>query len=298
VLGKASDPVFIVGQPRSGSSILYRLVQTHPTFAPEQGSNLSESDIMANLASSPSLDVLSVRSFVALDDAGWAAFEGGLGAVERRRRLATKVPRAVLLDQPRVWSALGCESVLRSYLDAAAVARGAPRLVEKTPHHLAWVPHLVRTFPDAQLLCITRHPVHAFASFRRRATVEGEASWATLTPEMFVGQWRAEVGLIWRWLREERERFRLVRYEHLVEDPDEEQRRLFRWLGVAPLAELPGREEADPHAPASDAAALYGEIRPSSTDWRALIAEHEAQTIERSLEPEMEGLGYRPVSGS
>lgn len=293
-----SDPVFIVGQPRSGSSILYRLIQTHPCFAPAGGSNLSESEIMSALVAPRSLDILAVRSFGALDDARWEAFLAEIRAVERRRRLLTRLPRRLFVRCSRLWSAAGCELVLRRYLAAAADARGAKRLVEKTPHHLPWVPHLVRTFPEARLLCITRHPVHAFASFRRRASIEGADSWATLTPEMFVAQWRAEAQLIERWLEGEHERFRIIHYERLVAEPEEEQRDLFRWLGVAPLTELPAREEAHPYAPVADAAGLYGEIRPSPTDWRTLVSDDEARDIEGALRAGMERLGYESLSAA
>ena len=43
-----SSPVFIVGEARSGTSILYRTLQKHSSFRPRQ-TNLAETNIFAHL---------------------------------------------------------------------------------------------------------------------------------------------------------------------------------------------------------------------------------------------------------
>jgi len=292
----ARAPVFIVGQARSGSSILYRLLQEHPAFRPAGGLNLSESHMMTVVASEPSIDVLSMRSFAALDDAGWEAMTEELRSVERRRRAAVACPTGALLRSPALWSAVGCEATVRTFVAHAALARGAARLVEKTPQHLPWARHLLRTFPDARLLSICRHPLGAYASYRRRAAEDSNATWADVDVTTFAAAWRADVERIATLATTEPERFRIERYEELTADPERAQEGLFRWLGEDVPAALPVTVAPDPHAPSSEASQLYGTIRDLGRDWTTWVAAAEAAALEQALAAPMALLGYRPAA--
>jgi hypothetical protein len=293
------EPVFIVGQARSGSSILYRLIQEHPSFRPADGLNLTESHLCDVLAAEPALGALSMRGFAALDDAGWADFERTVAPAERRRQLALRLPASVsrraLLRSVPLWSATGRASIARAYLEHAARSRGVERLVEKTPNQLPWSHHLLHIAPDARLVVICRHPLATYASFRRRSAEDAEAPWAALTPAAFADRWRYDVQLLGELATGGGGRLRVERYEQLVDDPDTFQRRLFGWLGEPPLAELPGTIEINPNTPASDSRQLFGTIGPTGHEWSTYVPEAEAAEVERALAAPMALLGYAPA---
>jgi hypothetical protein len=294
--GSLRAPVFIVGQARSGSSILYRLIQEHPSFLPAVGLNLTESHVLERVAAAPTIDDQELRGFAALDDAGWAAFQTAIAPLEKRRRLALRVPQRMLLRSIPTWSALGCGEVARTYLEHAAAGRGAPRLVEKTPNHLPWARHLLHIVPDAKLVVICRHPLATYASFKRRAAEDSEAGWAGLTPASFAQRWRYEAGLLGQLATSGGDSLRVERYEQLVDDPETFQRRLFTWLGETPRASLPGDIEINPNAPASEAKQLFGAIAATGHEWSTYVPEAEAREVERSLAAPMALLGYGPTA--
>ncbi len=296
-VARPSRPLFIVGQQRSGTSILYRLVQEHPRFRPHHGLDLSESHFLAviagdrDLTSSPSL-----RAFAALDDDGWRELERDLACFERRRRVAVRAPIGLLARDVRTWARLGCGGAARTYVAHAHRGRGATRFVEKTPNHLVWVRHLAAAFPDAKLLAITRHPVTAYASSMRRAREDRSATWAALPPRRFAERWRHETRLAMQAVGSGRVDMRLERYEDLVRDPDAFQRRLFAWLDEQPLPDLPAPTDINEFAPACEARQLYGEITDLQRDWREHLSARDAADIERMLAGPMAALGYRPMA--
>lgn len=295
-LGEAlHEPVFIVGQARAGSSILYRLIQEHPRFLPAAGLNLSESHFLDVISGNPDLGVLSMRAFAEIDDDAWARFEASVAALERRRQLALKVPRRVLLKSVQLWSALGCAAMARAYLETAAQGRGAQRMVEKTPNNLPWVRHLLHVVPDARLVVIARHPLATYASFRRRAAEDVEAPWAELTPDAFATRWQYEVRVLGELATGSGNRLRVERYEHLVADPEAFQRRLFAWLGEEPRAELPVEVEINPNSPAADSRQLFGAIGATGHEWQDYVPEAEAAAVEKALATPMALLGYVPA---
>lgn len=293
IVGQA-DPVFIVGQARSGTTILYRLLQDHPRFRPEAGLSLTESHIMEALAKGGPLNGRQQRAFARAGDGGLAEL-GPEFARSLRRRIAARVPRRVLVRSPLVWAAVGCEDALRTYLRLAAEGRGAARLVEKTPQHLPWVPHLFRAFPTAKVLVIYRHPVDAFSSFRRRAEEDPKAGWAAFSAEAFVRRWRRELELIAGFARDEGGRFRAVRYETLTAEPDAAQQDVFGWLGEEPLAALPA-EVAPSRYAATAERQVFGEIRDLNRHWTDRVSTDEARYIERELLGSPVLVGYASVA--
>jgi hypothetical protein len=202
----------------------------------------------------------------------------------------------VLVRSVELWSALGGAATVRAVVAHATRARGVERLVEKTPQHLPWARHLAAAIPDARLLVITRHPIAAYASFRRRAAADPEASWADLSPETFASRWKADITHLSAAAAPLADRLRVERYEHLVANPREVQEGLFRWLGEATPASLPEEVAPPPEAPPSEAAQLFGSVRDLGHDWAAHVSRDEAERLERALAGPMSVLGYRPVA--
>ena len=186
------NPVFIVGAGRSGSSLLYRILLTHSSFAPRV-SSLQESHLFDKLPRAATFNDSSppqLIAFMLYDLAQYRAFL----ADTRLARLAA-VPFVLSQRLPggreslSIWKLSPNPYIVRTYFRRAAAARGVTRLVEKTPNHIAYVGELEIAFPGARYLYIHRHPVDVYASYRRRGLVNAQR-WVNQTVGEFCRSYR------------------------------------------------------------------------------------------------------------
>jgi hypothetical protein len=290
---KRSRPVFIVGEARSGTSILYRTLQKHSSFRPA-APNLVETEIFADLRRTfmfrPGYPEPLVRFM--LDDAG-----------EYARFLATiRIPRAVsalliplnLLVKDRsdvLWLANLSPLVVRSFFFHATRARRCRRLVEKTPTNTANLARLAACFPLARFLYIHRHPIDVFGSYRRRAADDPDARWAAaLGIEDFCRSYGASTERALRW-RERNGNLLMIAYEAFTSSPESEFDAVCAFLDEPVEAEAlrdehpdPGRWRGDPY--------LWDRIVPVTKDWRDFVSPGEVRAIQDRLGAMMSMLGY------
>jgi hypothetical protein len=293
---QAASPVFIVGEARSGSSLLYRTLQKHPSFRPKT-QNLVETEIFAHLRRTfmftPEYPG-TLRRFMLDDGRAYAAFLRSIRPARAVSALAAPVNYLLRDHDPAMWIWLANLNhlVLRSYFFFAWQARGCPRLVEKTPTNILHLPKLARTFPAGRLLYIHRHPVDVFTSYRRRAAVDPGAGWADLTLERFCSVYEHRTRLAVDWA-DRHDNLHLVRYEQLTGDPPAAFRPLCAFLGEPYVAEAleepapnPDRWPVDPH--------LWGSIVQRTKQWQDYLSGTEAAKLQRRLTGVMAALGYEP----
>lgn len=132
-------PIFVVGAPRSGTTMLAVLLGRH-----------------ANIAMPP--ETLFFTDFLprAKADGSLATREQKLAAALAHHRikdlgLAREEVLPIFQQHENTF-----ESLFQSLLEAYARRKGAGRAGEKTPKHIEHVPHLLRTFPEAKVICIVR----------------------------------------------------------------------------------------------------------------------------------------------
>jgi hypothetical protein len=295
---KRSRPVFIVGEARSGTSILYRTLQKHSSFRPIR-QNLVETEIFSQLHRTflfragypPTL----VR-FMLEDEREYERFVAGIRVP--RILSALLVPaNLVIRDRPDVvWSASLSPLVVRAYFFHATRARGCRRLVEKTPTNTANLGRLAACFPRAAFLYIHRHPIDVFASYRRRALADPDARWAELAVGAFCDTYAASTERALRW-RDGHENLLFVRYESFTEVPEDSFAEVCRFLDEAVELEAVredrpdvGRWRGDPH--------LWGRIVPTTKDWRDFVSRTEVDVVQDRLRRTMSVLGYAPYDAA
>lgn len=124
------------------------------------------------------------------------------------------VERDELLDATRDF----CDRVLHPYL-----REGTDRLAERTSLHVEWVATIAAVYPDARLVHIVRDGRDVARSLIAR-------DWGPDTVAQAAEQWRSGIAAA----REGApgERYREVRYEELLIDPERELTALYRWLGL------------------------------------------------------------------
>lgn len=293
---RAARPVFIVGEARSGTSILYRTLMKHPSFRSHHA-NLVETDILAHRRrvfmfgrSYP----VSLRRYMLENERAYRSFLETIRVVRIVSALA--LPINFVFRRPAMWLFYVNLNhlMLRAYFFYARRARGCQRLVEKTPTNTPHVAALSKTFPNGRLLYIHRHPVDVFSSYRRRGQADPHAEWArALTPDRFCRNYEESTNRVLDWVASGRRNLLMIPYEGFVGAPLEEFARLCEFLEEAfdPSAveesdPHPGRWRGDPH--------LWGEIVPITKRWQDYVSVPEAEFIQARLARTMERLGYEP----
>jgi hypothetical protein len=291
----AADPVFIVGEARSGTSILYRTLQKHSAFMPKRQS-LVETEMFAHLPRAfrfgPTYPDPWIKFFLE-DRQEWDRFLRTI----RLPRVATAALAPVNYLRRDRWdwlfyAGLG-PALLRSFVFHATRARGCRRLVEKTPTNARHVEKLTAAFPRAQLLYIHRHPVDVFSSYRRRAAVDPNGGWADMDVRTFAERWTTSTAHVLSWVESGKGNLLTIRYESFVEDPVTAVVRICDFLDEPFEAQTVEetrpdlrRWPVDPH--------LWGAIVPRTKEWRDHISAEDAAMVQDLTGPIMQRLGYQP----
>ncbi len=240
------SPIFIGGLQRSGTTLMRLLLDSHPHIACGPESKLHRENRLERIYT-------DLRT-------SWAA------GLDPRYAFA---PHTV--DQAMA-------GLIHSIFMPYSQKQGKPRWAEKTPKNILVIDMLFAWFPAARFIHMIRDPRDAFCSVRQRAATD-KPYWATWTPELTAAEWRRRIncGLAWR---ERPDRYREVRYEELVTQPEATLRPLFAFLGE------PWAASVLEHNPI---------FSTSVGRWRSELSAAEVAEIEAVAGETMRALGY-PLS--
>ena len=215
-----SAPFFIVGCPRSGTTLLSVLLDRNSRLCvPPETAFYDE--VAPRLTSD--------------DDA--RLFD----TLRRWRRLSELRidPRAVI--RRLRGGAASSRRVLAAILDLYAEARHKEHCGEKTPQHLQHVPTILREFPDARILCMLRDGRDVALS------LDAMPWWAPHWPPVWAAPswfkrrrllraariWRDCLRLTLRFSAKHSHQFRVIRYEDLVARPAEVLASATQFIGAS-----------------------------------------------------------------
>jgi hypothetical protein len=273
----AIAPVFVVGMPRSGTTLLSSLLDAHPSIsiAPE------------------------IHYFTQHWPRCEAAFQPGGSGAHRLVDALLETPefndlafdesdRLAVHDLVPSTGA-GHAEVYLAFLRVYAARHAKSVLGEKTPAYLLRVPTLSSLFPAARFLCIVRDPRDVSLSWRT-AGWRGTAAYHALVWRHFYRtalQHRADLG----------EAFLMIRYEDLLTDPAGVLTRCCRHAGVefepGMLAfHERGRRNFDPVREPWKAKATKPLDASNSGRWRAGLTPEQTATVEWLAGEEMTDAGY------
>lgn len=289
---RAARPVFIVGEARSGSTLLLHTLLKHPTFAPLQ-ENLQESSFIvqaptaAGFAASPPRNL---RRFLLEDEDAWRDFLASIRPLRPWLRAAAAVGRTPEWQ----WRLGPAVLVARSFAHHAWQARGCERLLEKTPDHVHHIAQLDRCFPHARLLYAYRHPVDVYTSYLRRGRVDPKAAWARIGPEEFCVRHRERTERALAATEQRPDRMLLIRYEELTADPPGELERICTFLGEPAHVSTMLTPDPDPDRVAhwEGTSYLFRGITTETKRWQDHCSVEEAAVVEHRLGDLMARLGY------
>lgn len=205
-------PVFVVGPPRSGTTLVRVALNRHPDLHIVSETHLYDlwADRFPGLRQGRR-DAFEAywKAFTATDGFVWL----GLPADDVPARLAA-------------WGRWDLTAVMAAVLDVARTAQGVARVGEKTPDHARHLDELLTGFPDARIVYVVRDP---------RATVASElrlqANWASDDPTVAAERWAHGVAPLASARADPR--VHVVRYEQLVATPVPVLHDLCEHLGLA-----------------------------------------------------------------
>lgn len=194
---EASDPIFITGLPRSGTTLADRILSSHPdvTSAGEIGNFLQLLKLYSGSTTPNTLD---------------ADMLSRVGGVDLAR--------------------LG-----RSYVDSTRPLTGAaPRFVDKAPSNFLLAPIILRALPNARIIVMRRHPLDSVLSnYKQIFPFEDryydyvyDLEWTAQKFVVFdrlIAHWRSVLPA---------DRFMVVQYEDLVANQEARTRELVAFCGL------------------------------------------------------------------
>ena len=209
-------PVFIVGCPRSGTTLLYDTLLSSRKFAMYR----AESDVFLRIA--PAFGNLRSAANRRKSMDRWLESDyfrrSGLKADDVRARVVSECRNA--------------GDFLRLVMEGIVREQGVCRWADNTPLHLLYIPEIKKSFPNAKIVHIIRDGRDVAVSLNR-------LGWCHRFP------WDAKhslaiSGLYWQWLvskgREYGRRldatdYLELRYEELVQHPQQTMKRLSGFIG-------------------------------------------------------------------
>jgi hypothetical protein len=277
------DPCFIVGNDRSGTTMLRLILDRGPDAAVPP-----ESMFLTDFA--PAFDAGGPR------DADAAA---------RLMRQVWEHPKVRLWElgpvPPTVPEGLSGEDAYRFVVaapfEAYAARHGKPRWGDKTPHYVNHVDHLLRLWPGARFVVLVRDGRDVALSLRRMPFGPNNA-WA-------AAQWWARgIRAGAQAQRSHPDAVLTIRYEDLAQRPAEEVRRVCAFLGLSYSDDMLALEHVDPARIVPDQAAwfptLFDGINTSAVGrWRREMGARDRRIFAELAGAELEQLGYEvePATG-
>jgi hypothetical protein len=271
-----SGPVFVAGLERSGTSLLYALLASHPDIAMSRRTNLWR---------------YVYRQYGDISDP--AQLDRCLDDMRHYKRLLVldldfEELRASFLEGPRTYPRLFELVGLQ-----VAAGEGKPRWGDKSLLTERFAALIFESYPGARILHMMRDPRDRFASSKARwgrrlgGVGAGTAEWI----------WSAELGLA------NQEAFpgsyRVVRYEDLVTDPRQTLAELCDFIDAPWAEEMLGMEGAESFRDEGGNSS-YGS-RPAGTissdsigRYRSVLSPSQIDFVNLKAAALMERLGYAP----
>jgi hypothetical protein len=267
-------PVFVAGQERSGTSLMYALLASHPGVAMTRRTNL------------------------------WRHFYGQYGDLrdpanlDRCLTMLRRYRRIVVLDldHDRLRRDLADGEVTYARLfwlveQQVAARLGKPRWGDKSLHTERYADPIMRAYDGARVLHMVRDPRDRYASARVR--------WSANRGDVGAGTaaWLASVRIGERNRRRYPNRYLMVRYEELVRRPEETMRRVCAFIDEPYHDAMFGLEGAstfrDRGGNSSYGRREVGAISADSVGrFREVLTPQQIAFIDRTAGRRMRRLGY------
>jgi sulfotransferase family protein len=198
--------IFVIGPPRSGSTLLMRMLSSHSAIY-----SRAEPHLLTPLAHLGYYETVDAAPFDQLQ------------AQQSAREFVADLPagESDYLDACRAYTDVLYGRML------AARGKGKQFFLDKTPANALVLPFLAKLYPTAKYVVLTRHPAAIWSSYAN-SFFDGDY----VAARKFNPILNRYVPAMARFIRERPVDYVRVGYEELVQRPETEMRRVFEFLGV------------------------------------------------------------------
>jgi hypothetical protein len=290
---KDSSPVFIVGEARSGTSVLQRTLELHSKFKPHSVTHV-EAQIFGYCCRSYKLEMTKWHGpfdYMHRDEVIFSEFIKTIRFIRMLHAiLASNRVRAVINKYSVLWAIVLNHILIRVYFYYAGRARQCARIVEGSPNNSTNLKKIKLSFPHSQMIYIYRSPVDVYSSYRKVVRNAGETNWANISPSEFCRLYKVRLSSVVNYAREHDDLY-MVKYEDFVRNPEGEFQSLCNFLGIDYESDAVSiTHNADRHD--SYEKHIRGPIVQKTKNWEDFMTYSEAQYIEDQMSDEMDNFGY------
>lgn len=269
-------PIFIAGLERSGTSLMYALLASHPHIAMTRRTNLW---------------TYFYNQYGDLSQP--ENFEHCLSMMMRYKRLVVLKPDADKLRQD-FWLGEPTYGRLFALLEEQVAERkGKPRWGDKSLHTERYAEPIFAAYPTARILHMIRDPRDRYASVQVR--------WKSRRGGVGAGtaMWLSSVHLAEENHRSYPQQYKIVRYESLAAEPEKTLRDICAFINEAYAPEILAMQGAKKFRDQGSNSS-YGQRKPGiiSTDsigrFRQVLSSNQIAFIQNQAWEEMLTLDYQP----
>jgi len=267
------SPLFVVGAPRSGTTMMRLILNSHPNIAIPSETNYFPDVYWPYASQSPADWPRAVDSFVRICK---ERFRPMIDLAETASTLGGAPPDFGLL--------------LALPLGTWAAAQGKRRWGEKTPLHMFYADVIMRLFPDAKIIAMQRDPRAVVASMNRFSAAGNDT---VLNARLWHDVWTRGRDILYDSVPAAQ---RLtVRYEDLVQGPEQVMGAVCEFLQEEfDASMLTFGDTASGYIEVVRSAKIQQPIGGDPMAWRNELSDHQLALIECVCETPMAALGYRP----
>lgn len=196
--------VFVISSPRSGSTMLERMLESH-----------------SMILGGPEPHLITPLAHLGVWDKVDKAPYDHVLAAESQKLFVEKLPGG----EADYWRACRayCNEIYGAYLSTS----DKKVVLDKTPAYALVLPFIQKVFPDAKYIVLTRHPLATFSSFAN-SFFDGDYQAA----QDYNPLLNRYVPAIAKFLRQDEAPFIHVKYEDLVQDPEACMEKIYAHIGV------------------------------------------------------------------
>lgn len=184
------EPVFILGPERSGTSMMFRTIVSHPSFCSFDQATVETFAFIRpfSLLQEASPDNYELRVYLGKQ---YPLFVAAMSELQAINKICDANGIGQMYLEPEgfraeVWEQRRYRDLLRLFFYFSWLNLGERRLAEKTPAHVRCLRQVFEVFPRAKVLVCLRDPIEIIASHRKR-----------LEKEISLGKQVEDPGLGW-----------------------------------------------------------------------------------------------------
>lgn len=281
---------FIVGCPRSGTTLLRWMLDSHPSIAVTPETHFGERYLTSRERGARDLD---------FDASSSRSTATSASTLELDRFCESPVFKEMSIDERTLRERASLEPndpwrPLRLAMEDFGRRRDVSIVGEKTPSHSLHLEALAEAFPDARFLMLRRDPRAVAASWQR-------ASWSRHSTRQIAETWCRYSRAMGRSARQIGPRCLEISYEELVRNPTRLLASICEFLGTdfdsGMLLYHERRQDSTSPEERADHALTFEQPKPARIDaWRTELSRADLREIEAICARPMAQRGYLPAT--